>query len=78
MKDFLKALGHFAFFAIIIYLLFHPKHWWKTWIIVIGLYVISSYGKAYQEEHRHDDYIKRYGDPTPGSVYFEYGLKNVN
>jgi len=73
MRDFFNALGFLAFFAIIFYLLFHPKHWWKTWIVVIGLYVIGSYGKAYHEEHRHDDY-----DHTPGSVYFQESLKNGN
>jgi len=40
---------------------------------VIGLYVIGSYGKAYHEEHRHDNY-----DHTPGSVYFQESLKNGN
>jgi|TARA_R110000772_G_scaffold79328_1_gene169730 1,4-dihydroxy-2-naphthoate octaprenyltransferase len=73
MKNFFNALGFFAFFAILIYLLFHPKHWWKTWIVVIGLYVIGSYGKAYHEEHRDDNY-----DRVPGSVIFQENLENGN
>jgi len=73
MKDLLKSLGFLAFIFIVFYFLFHRKHWWKAWLIVIGLSVFGNYMKERQDKLDKENY-----DHTPGYVYFQRNLDMNN
>ena len=66
MKNLLQTLGFIAFIVVLVRLLFHPKHWWKTWLVIIGLSVYGSYMKDKQDKLDKKNY-----DHTPGYVYFQ-------